>query len=52
MISIHFLTRPTPFSRHEVEQLFVRILKSKGNLSQLRYLSLDGQEIVRVNRER
>lgn len=47
-----YLSNPEPPELHEVQQMFLRFLSSKKSLFQLRYLSMEGQELVRAEATR
>ena len=41
---------PDPVSREQVTELFYRLLYHKPNFAQLRYLDMNGEELIRVQR--
>lgn len=45
-----YLTTPDNLNIGEAKQMFFRVLKNKKSIYQLRYLSLEGHEIIRVDR--
>lgn len=49
-LSLSTQSEPDPVAREQVTELFYRLLYHKPNFAQLRYLDMNGEELIRVQR--